>query len=141
MRKKTRPANPLVTNAAGRVKWIKYKGARILHLDFTGMPAEGSLAMIDAFEKAVAKEKPGSLLMLSSVAGAEFDASIATRWRRVRVGMDHLIKRSALEGASGLVMVAVKAFYQMMELIGAKDMATRYRICKDAEKAKAWLVR
>lgn len=141
MRKKTKIENPLVANAADRVKWIKYKGIRILHLDFSGMPAEGSLAMIDVFERAVAKEKPGTLLMLSSVAGAEFDASIATRWKRARVGMDHLIKRSALEGASGLVLVAVKTFYQMMNLMGVKDTATRYRMCEDAEKAKAWLVK
>jgi hypothetical protein len=141
MRKKTKASHPLVASAAERVKWIKYKGVRILHLDFSGMPAEGSLAMIDAFEKAVAKEKPDSLLMLSSLSGAEFDASVATRWRRARVSMDHLIKRSALEGAHGLVLVAVKAFYQMMELMGFKDTASRYRICEDAEKAKAWLIK
>ena len=140
MRKKTKSAHPLVANAAERVKWIKYKGVRILHLDFSNMPAEGSLAMIDAFEKAVAKEKPGSLLILSSVRGAEFDASIATRWRRVRAGMDHLIKRSALEGASSLVLVAAKIFYQMMDLMGVKELG-RYKIFKDAEKAKAWLIK
>lgn len=138
MRKKAKQQVSAALEAQGRVHWIKHKGVKILKLDFSGLSAEASLQVMEQFTSIMRQEGKASVRLLSDVTGTQYDTSVASQWRQVRFQYNDRITYSAIYGASGLVLTAVKTFYQMLKLMGLKS-GSNFLLADSEAQAKDYL--
>lgn len=121
-----------------KIRWIQLGGKQVLFLDFAGLKVEDSLALMDAFEQEVRGRGPGSVLLLHDVTNAEYDPSVARKWKEKRLAHDSIIKASAIYGLSGLVGMAVRGFTDARRLMGI-GTGNDLRIFADGQAARDWL--
>ena len=122
-----------------RLRWIKIADHDVLFLDFCRASVEDSLALVETFNLTMRDRPPQSVLLLTDVTDAVYDASVATRWKAARAGHAQAIRASAVYGLSGLVGMAVRGMVDMARLLGL-PMADKYlRIFESEADAVAWL--
>lgn len=115
-----------------RVRFIKHRGKAILLIDYTGLPAEQVLPVVNAAQQKIAHLPPNSVLTLADFTGAHVDKTVAMRIKEVLVLDRPYVKRSAWVGTESLPQV----FYENFKSFSQRDFpkfATR-------EEAMDWLV-
>lgn len=122
-----------------RLRWIKIADQDVLFLDFCQAKVEESLALVETFRQTLAGRSPQSVLLLTDVTGAAYDASIAMRWKSARAEHSQVIRASAVYGLSGLVGMAVRGMVDMARLLGFPMVDKYLRIFENEADAVVWL--
>ena len=117
-----------------RVRWIQYKGKRILYEDFSGLQdAEDIYEVTDTSTALICKQPEASVLLLTDVTGAHYNPSIIKRLKENSKLTTPYMKAYVIVGVKGMALVildSVKAFTGL-------DIKT----CDTLEEGKEWLVR
>ncbi len=124
-----------------RIFWTQYQGVDYLMMDFSHASVAESLALMDDYAKAL-RDKPAlSVRMLTDVTEAQYEPSVANKWKAIRIQHDPVIKASAIYGLSGLVGVAIRAFIELLDMLSLNRGHKKLRIFKTRELALAWLIK
>jgi hypothetical protein len=115
-----------------RLRFVKHKGQAILQLDFGHCSAEESLLLLDMIRATVARQKPGSVLILADFAGTAIDKQVARRVQEVLVLDRPYVKRAAWVGTESLPHI----FYEHFKDFSQRELPT----FKTREEAMDWLV-
>jgi hypothetical protein len=115
-----------------RLHFVKHKGQTILVLDFSRCSAKEALLLLEMIRATVARQAPGSVLILADFAGAQIDKQVATRAKEVLVLDRPYVKRSAWVGTESLPHI----FYEHFKSFSQRDLPT----FKTREEAMDWLV-
>lgn len=124
-----------------RIYWTQHQGTPYLMLDFSRASIAESLVLMDDYAAALKDQPPLSVRMLSDVTDAQYEPSVANKWKAVRLQHDPMIRASAVFGLSGLVGVAVRSFMELQEILGMNRSGKKLRIFKTRDQALAWLVK
>ena len=124
-----------------RIFWSEHQGVPFLMLDFAGATVSESLALMDDYAAALRGKEAGSVRMMSDVTDAEYDPAVANKWKALRIQNDTYIRASAIYGLSGLVGVAIRAFLELLDMLGMNRAMKKFRIFKTREQALAWLIK
>ncbi|HXC63928.1 MAG TPA: hypothetical protein VNZ67_06195 [bacterium] len=122
-----------------RLRWIQVQGKEVLHMDFSRAVPEESLALIAAFHQAMLGRAADSVLLLTDVTEAVYEASIARQWKAARMEHSRAIRASAIFGLRGLVGAAVRGFIDAARLLGLSFVDQRLRIFTSEAEACDWL--
>jgi len=122
-----------------RLRWIQIQGKEVLHLDFGRALPEESLSLIAAFHQAMLGRPADSVLLLTDVTEAVYEASIARQWKAARLEHSRAIRASAIFGLRGLVGAAVRGFIDAARLLGLTLIDQRLRVFSTEAEASDWL--
>lgn len=116
-----------------RAQLISHRGREIAHLDFShvGTTEEG-IAAIEQARRLIQSRPEHSVLTLTDVTGAHFDAEILREMREMVEQNRRFVVAGAVVGIKGLQRVAYTA---LMRITGRNIKAF-----DDVEKAKDWLL-
>ena len=129
------------TTSQQRIFWTQHQGVPYLMLDFSRATVAESLALMDDYAAALKGQPASSVRMLSDVTDAHYEPSVANKWKAIRIQNDAVIKASAIYGLSGLVGVAIRAFLELLDMLGMNRSQKKLRIFKNRESALTWLVK
>jgi hypothetical protein len=122
-----------------RLRWIQLQGKEVLHLDSSRALPEESLALIAAFRQLMLGRPADSVLLLTDLTEAVYEASIARQWKAARLEHSRAIRASAVFGLRGLVGAAVRGFIDAARLLGLSFVDQRLRIFATEAEACDWL--
>jgi hypothetical protein len=111
---------------------VKHKGQSIFVLDFTHCAAKEVLLLLEMIRATVARQAPGSLLILADFGGTEINKQVATRVQEVLVLDRPYVKRAAWVGTENLPHV----FYEHFKSFSQRELP-RF---ETREEAMDWLV-
>jgi ABC-type dipeptide/oligopeptide/nickel transport system ATPase subunit len=116
-----------------RTRFIEHRGVRILHLDYAGArdPAEALDAIRHSMD-VVAQHPPKSLLVMTSVRDARYNAAVLQAMKELAAHNEPYVKASAVVGMAGLHRIA----YQAVILFSRRKI----QIFDDETAALDWLV-
>ena len=115
-----------------RLHFVKHKGHTILVADVSHCSAKEALLLIEMVRTTVARQEPGSVLILADFAGAKIDKQVATRLKEVLVLDRPYVKRAAWIGTESLPHI----FYEHFKSFSQRELPT----FKTREEAMDWLV-
>ena len=115
-----------------RLHFVKHKGQTIFDLDFSRCGAKEVLLLLDMIRATVARQAPGSLLILADFEGAQINKKVATRAQEVLVLDRPYVKKAAWVGTESLP----KVFYEHFKSFSRRDLPT----FKTRDEAMDWLV-
>ncbi len=133
-------ATKVKKNSTGRVTWIHEAGTRILYMDFRKAPIAESITMMDEYIAVLSREQ-GPVYLFTDVSDAEYDSSIAAKWKAARLEYGSVIKASAIIGLKGLVGLAVRSFIQLAEYVAPHKIGGPMKIFNTREEALEWVVK
>ena len=92
-----------------RIRFIEHRGHRILVLDYSEIrdPAQ-ALAAIEAGRRMVATQPPRSLLLMTIVRGARYNADVLQAMKNLAAHNAPFVKASAIVGLSALHRAAYR---------------------------------
>ena len=122
-----------------RLRWIQVQGKEVLLLDFSRATPEESLALIAGFHQMMLGRAADSVLLLTDVTEAVYEASIARQWKAARLEHSAAIRASAIFGLRGLVGAAVRGFIDAARLLGLSFVDQRLRVFGSEAEASDWL--
>jgi hypothetical protein len=116
-----------------RTRFIEHQGHRILLLDYSGVQSgDAAFAAIQRSKEVVAMQPPGSLLVMTLVRDARYNAAVLQAIKELAAHNAPYVKASAVVGMGGLHRIA----YQAVILFSRRKIQTF-----DAEApALDWLV-
>jgi hypothetical protein len=115
-----------------RLHFVKHKGQAILVIDLSHCSAKEVLLLADMLRATVARQAPGSVLILADFTGARVDKQVATRVKEVLVLDRPYVKRAAWVGTENLPHI----FYEHFKSFSQRELPT----FKTREEAMEWLV-
>jgi hypothetical protein len=115
-----------------RLHFVKHKGHAILVADVSHCSAKEALLLMEMVRTTVARQEPGSVLILADFAGAKIDKQAATRLKEVLVLDRPYVKRAAWIGTESLPRI----FYEHFKSFSQRELPT----FKTREEAMDWLV-
>jgi len=116
-----------------RTRFIEHKGKRILHFDYRGIrDPEEALAAIKHSSEVARKQPPKSLLVMTSVRDARYNAAVLQAMKELASENEPYVKASAVVGMGGLHRIA----YQAVILFSRRKIQT----FDQEEEALDWLV-
>ncbi|MBN1889288.1 MAG: hypothetical protein JW850_14940 [Thermoflexales bacterium] len=117
-----------------RIRFVDYKGKRILLEDFSSIRDEREfLALIKQAEGIVQSQPPKSVLVAVELTGARFSSTISQASKEASARNTPYVKASAMVGVKGLMQVMLKA---------VSTFAHRELVSFDTrEQAMEWLIR
>lgn len=116
-----------------RTRWIDHKGRRILHFDYNGLrDPEEALAAIRVSKEVAQKQPPKSLLVMTSVRDARYNAAVLQAMKELASENTPFVKASAVVGMGGLHRIA----YQAVILFSRRKIQT----FDTEDQALDWLV-
>jgi hypothetical protein len=115
-----------------RLHFVKHKGHAILVADVSHCSAKEALLLMEMVRTTVARQEPGSVLILADFEGAQIDKQVATRLKEVLVLDRPYVKRAAWIGTEGLPHI----FYEHFKSFSQRELPT----FKSREEALDWLV-
>jgi hypothetical protein len=116
-----------------RTRFIEHRGHRILVLDYSGIhDSDTALKAIEASKREVASHPPGSLLIITLVHDARYNATVLQAMKEMAAHNSPYVKASAIVGMSGLHRIA----YQAVILFSRRNV----RPFETQEQALDWLV-
>jgi hypothetical protein len=115
-----------------RTRFIEHRGRRILLLDYSGVrdPQEAIREVRHSME-VVARQPPGSLLVLTQVRDARYNAAVLQKMKELAAHNAPYVKASAVVGMSGLHRIA----YQAVILFSKRNI----RVFDAENEALDWL--
>lgn len=116
-----------------RTRFIEHQGKRILLLDYAGVrdPAE-ALREIEHSRAVVASQPPASLLVMTLVRDARYNASVLQGMKDLAAHNAPYVRASAVVGMSGLHRIA----YQAVILFSKRNI----KVFDQEPEALDWLV-
>ncbi|HEY6972562.1 MAG TPA: hypothetical protein VJA94_25355, partial [Candidatus Angelobacter sp.] len=106
---------PSPDQVAARVKFIEYKGKRVLFIDYAGCDIAMLKAVTEEMHRVIAQEPPNSVLTLNDVTGTSFDSeSVAVLKSKVAANAPY-VKRAAVIGISGLQQLIYEGIQKFSE--------------------------
>jgi hypothetical protein len=115
-----------------RLHFVKHKGHAILVADVSHCSAKEALLLMEMVRTTVARQEPGSVLILANFEGAQIDKQVATRLKEVLVLDRPYVKRAAWIGTESLPHI----FYEHFKSFSQRELPT----FKTREEAMDWLV-
>lgn len=115
-----------------RLHFVEHKGHSILVADVSYCSAKEALLLMEMVRTTVARQEPGSVLILANFEGAKIDKQAATRLKEVLVLDRPFVKRAAWIGTESLPRV----FYEHFKSFSQRELPT----FKTREEALDWLV-
>jgi hypothetical protein len=115
-----------------RLHFVKHKGHAILVADVSHCSAKEALLLMEMVRTTVARQEPGSVLILADFEGAKIDKQVATRLKEVLVLDRPYVKRAAWIGTESLPHI----FYEHFKSFSQRELPT----FKTREEALDWLV-
>lgn len=93
-----------------RTRFIEHRGTRILLQDYSGIrDPQQALREIARSRELVARQPPGSLLILTHVRDARYNAAVLQAMKEMAAHNAPYVKASAVVGMSGLHRIAYQA--------------------------------
>lgn len=115
-----------------RVRFIEYRGSRILYIDFShGTPAE-FLEAIETAERTIAGEPHASLLTLTNAENAMHDRRVTERLKSYVENNKPFVKAGAVVGLNELR----KIVFNFLNKAAGRSL----KAFDDIDRAKTWLV-
>lgn len=115
-----------------RIRFIDYKGKKILLEDFTNISNEDEfLALLEKVEAFIQQQPPKSLLVCVDLNGARFSTRISQASKEATARNTPFIKASALVGPGGLMDIVM----QGVSLFARRELI----MFKTREEALEWL--
>ena len=116
-----------------RVRWIQYKGKRILYEDFSGLQdAEDIYEVTDTSTALICKEPESSVLLITDVTDAHCNPYVVNRLKENTKLTTPYMKAYVIVGVKGLALVVL----QSVKVFTGLDVKT----CDTIEEGKEWLV-
>jgi hypothetical protein len=116
-----------------RVKWIEYKGKRILELKYSGLPAAEIPDMFDVIFQKISNEEPNSVIYLMDASNMNFSMKTITLFNQFASKTKPFDKGVALLGATGLIKIMYDGF--------SKVFTKTLKTFDSREEALEWLVK
>jgi hypothetical protein len=88
-------------SVSDRVRWIEYKGARILVADYSGLSGAEYLSAIDGFKAQLLRQPPGSVVTLTDVTGSVVTEEIKDKLKELAEQTQGISKAAAAVGITG----------------------------------------
>lgn len=128
-----------------RVKFIDYKGRKILYLDFSDAMSEEVLDTIEKIEEVITAQPEHSILLLSNAKNARFNLRVIEVLKDLTKKTRNYVKKGAVVGIEGLQAIiydALVKFWKSMapslkEIEEARGLSQRF---DDIDDAKEYLV-
>lgn len=93
-----------------RTRFVEHRGTRILVLDYSGArDPEDTIRGIEHSKSVVAQQPPKSLLILTNVKDARYNADVLQALEELAKHDEPYVKASAVVGMSGLHRIAYQA--------------------------------
>lgn len=116
-----------------RIRMITHRDRQIAYLDFSDVRnTEQGLAAIEQARRLIQSQPEQSVLTLTNVDGAHFDAEILSELREMVAQNRRFVVAGAVVGLKGLQRVA----YMAMMRITGRNIKT----FQDVDKARDWLI-
>jgi hypothetical protein len=116
-----------------RTRFVDHRGTRILLLDYSGArDPEEAIRAIEHSTSIVAQHPPKSLLVLTTVRDARYNAAVLQALKELAKHDEPFVKASAIVGMSGLHRIA----YQAVLMFSRRNI----RAFEDDVEAMDWLV-
>lgn len=116
------------------MKWIEYKGKRILHEDLSHLHTpEEIFAVSDTSTALICKEPEASVLLLSDVTDSRYNPAIVNQLKENTKKTTPFMKAYVIVGIKGLALVVLQSFMIFTGL----DV----KLCDTLEEGKEWLAR
>lgn len=116
-----------------RLHFVKHNGQPIFVIDFRNCTSKEMMVLLEQVRATITRQKPGSVLAMADLSGAQFDKAVATRIKEVLVLDRPYVKRSAWVGTETLPHV----FYEHFKSFSQRELP----LFKTREEAMDWLVR
>jgi hypothetical protein len=127
------PDTPAVKDPSERIRFLTYRGKRMLYMDFSEMNAPGEYAAaFEAAKKVIAAEPENSLLTLTDVTGTRYDGDMITAFQELAAHNKPYVKAAASVTRTPLQLVALRA----SAVLSKRNL----RAFGDLDEAKEWLV-
>jgi hypothetical protein len=116
-----------------RTRFIEHQGHRILLLDYAGIrDPDEALRSIARSRELVARQPPGSLLVMTVVRDARYNAAVLQGMKELAAHNAPYVRASAVVGMSGLHRIA----YQAVILFSKRNI----KVFDHEAEALDWLV-
>jgi hypothetical protein len=115
----------------GKVNFIEHKGKKILHIDMSNCMENEVLALIEESKKIIKSQPEKSLLTLTDVTHARYNASVVAATQMYVKDNKPYVKAAAILGVNSIKKII---FNKIMEFSQREIKAF-----ENAEKAKEWL--
>ena len=116
-----------------RTRFIDHRGTRILHLDYAGVrDPEVAVAEIRHSMEVVKEHPPRSLLVMTSVRDARYNAAVLQAMKELASHNAPYVRASAVVGMGGLHRIA----YQAVILFSKRNI----KVFDQESEALDWLV-
>jgi hypothetical protein len=109
------------------VRWIEYKGARILYADYSGLSEEEHLTVNEEFKSTLIKQPPGSVVTLTNVANTRTTEAVNEKYKEL---IEHTAKIS-----KGAAAIGITGFKKALATLLKRDLYW----ANSLEDAKEWL--
>ncbi len=100
-----------------RIRFIDYKGSRVLLLDFRNCTPEEVTSVSSQVREVMAREPKDSVLVLADFTGAQFSRDAVTRIKEVTAMDRPFVKRAAWVGTDNLP----KVFYDAIRTFSVRE--------------------
>ena len=116
-----------------RIRWIEYKGKKILYFDFSGLTGDQlRVKIIEPSGSYYKNLDEHSLLSLANVTGAYVNIDFMNRAKVILAERSKYNKKSAVVGITGVKKVLIKAI--------TRSSGHTFKLFDAEEEAKEWLV-
>lgn len=92
-----------------RIKFIEYKGKRILHLDFTHARADEVIQIIGKAKGVISAQPERSILTLTDVTDIQFNSAAADAMKQFAHHNKPYVSAAAVVGVTGLKQIIYNA--------------------------------
>ncbi|MCX7698182.1 MAG: hypothetical protein N2114_01790 [Candidatus Goldbacteria bacterium] len=120
-------------NPEERVKFIEHKGKKILFIDMSELLEEDVISVIEYAKKIIRSQPEGSLLTLTDVTHARYNAKVVSAMQEYVKGNKPYVKAAAVLGINPIKRII---FNKIMEFSQRELFAF-----EDKEKALEWLIK
>jgi len=114
-----------------RIKFIRHNGKGIIYLDYSSCDVGEMLKAIEAGRKIIALRPGNSLLTLTDVTNARFNAEVSDKMKEYAAHNKPYVKASAVVGITGLKKIILDAVMLFSK--------RKFHTFDTIEQAKDWL--
>ena len=117
-----------------RIRTVDHRGTEIVYLDFSGLTTHADAQFVlDRAQELIASKPEHSVLTLTDVTDATFDAKLAEGlWKLLRANKPHVV-------AGAVVGIGTEEQQMLFELVTHQARRTMEAF-DDVDRAKDWLV-
>lgn len=115
-----------------RVRFILYKGKKILYKDFSNCTVDETLEVIKEVKKVIASQPKESVLTLTNVSNARYNLNIINKLKQLLIDNKNFVKKGAVIGLGS----RQKIMYNTLMTASHRHLP----VFPNEEEAKRWLI-